>query len=193
MRKIVFAFVSVFSLAFIQTSFAQSKSSKGPTTPMQVGSTFLNIGVGPGGDYKGHGYGIPFGVKAAVEFGLWQAGPGVVTLGGELGGNVVNSSNYYGNNHSVSSGNFIIAARAAWHYGWDVPGLDTYGGVSAGVGFNHYTYYNNNDDEVTTTDPFPYFGVFAGASYFISPTFGFNAEFGYDITVFQVGVVFKLQ
>ncbi len=90
------------------------------------------------------------------------------------------------------SNTFVTAGRAAWHYGWDVPGLDTYGGFSAGLGFHHYTYNdinnNNANDEVI-----PAFGAFAGASYFITPTFGFNAEFGFDITNFQVGIVLKVQ
>ena len=53
---------------------------------MQVGSVFVNMGIGFGADYKGESYGTPFGFKVAAEFGLWEAGPGVITLGPELGG-----------------------------------------------------------------------------------------------------------
>jgi hypothetical protein len=65
--------------------------------------------------------------SAVVEAGLWQAGPGVVTLGGEIGGSFLSGGYQYDNNYS--SRTVIVAARAAWHYGWQVPGLDTYGGV----------------------------------------------------------------
>jgi hypothetical protein len=38
----------------------------------------------------------------------------------------------------------------------------------------------------------PIFGAFVGASYFVTPFFGFNAELGYDITDVQAGIIFKL-
>ncbi|HTD39932.1 MAG TPA: hypothetical protein VK671_04870, partial [Mucilaginibacter sp.] len=82
------------------------------------------------------------------------------------------------------------AARAAWHYGWLVRGLDTYGGVSAGLGFHHYEYDNPNFYSHDSVISVP--GIFVGASYFVTPTFGFNAEAGRDITNVQIGVVFKL-
>lgn len=176
------------SFCFIQNGFSQSHKSihtNGETTPMQVGSIFVNLGIGVGANYKGENYGTGLGFKASAEFGLWQAGPGVITLGPEMGGSF-SSNNYRGN--SYNSRTFVVAGRSAWHYGWDVPGLDTYGGFSAGIGFHHYSYegYDNNS-------AIPVFGGFVGASYFVTPSFGFNAEAGYDITNFQVGVVLKIQ
>ena len=172
-------------IGFSTSGYSQSRT-KGETTPVRVGSTILNLGIGVGADYR-HSYGTGFGFKAAAEFGLWQAGPGVITLGPEIGGSFSNGGYY----DDFRASTMVIAARAAWHYGWQVPGLDTYGGVSAGVGFHHYKY--RNDQDYSYNETFPYFGGFLGASYFISPQFGFNAEVGYDITNFQVGVVFKLQ
>jgi len=68
--------------------------------------------------------------------------------------------------------------------------LDTYAGASAGIGFHHqYDDYNN----YTHNTVIPAIGGFIGGSYFIKPNFGFNAEAGFDITNFQVGVVFKIQ
>jgi hypothetical protein len=189
MKKVSFFAAVLVFLSVTQKAFSQSKKTSGThgeTTPMQVGSVFLNLGIGVGADYEGDNSGTAFGFKASAEFGLWQAGPGVITLGPELGGSYSNNS-YYHNYSSYSANTFVIAGRSAWHYGWDVPGLDTYGGFSAGIGFHHYAYegYANNST-------IPVFGAFVGGSYFISPTFGFNAEAGYDITNFQVGVVFKL-
>jgi hypothetical protein len=159
---------------------------------VQVGSVILNVGVGVGGNYHGDGYGTAFGIKAAAEFGLWQAGPGVITLGPEIGGSFSSAyPDYYNNTYTGhKASTFVIAGRAAWHYGWDVAGLDTYGGFSTGVGFHKYG-YDSEGNYLNQT--IPVFGAFIGASYFISPTFGFNAEAGYDITNFQVGVVFKLK
>jgi len=184
MKKVSFFPLVLVSL-LMNHAYAQSRKTNGETTPMRVGSLFLNLGIGVGAEYKNPTYNTPFGFKASAEYGMWQAGPGVITLGPELGGSF---SSERVNGKSYQSSTFIVAGRAAWHYGWEVPGLDTYGGFSAGIGFNHYSFegYDNSS-------PLPVIGVFAGASYFISPTFGFNAEFGYDITNFQLGVVFKLE
>jgi hypothetical protein len=193
MKKVNILGIALFGILISQNAYSQSKghSGTGETTPMQVGSTFINMGIGVGADYKSRNYGTPFGFKIAAEFGLWEAGPGVITLGPELGGSFSNDNYYYGNSSKYYSNTFVIAGRSAWHFGWNVPGLDTYGGFSAGMGFNHYTYYSNND--ISNNEVIPAFGAFIGGSYFISPTFGFNAEAGFDITNFQVGVVFKLQ
>ena len=168
------------------TTFLFSQTGKGPVTPVRLGSVILNVGAGAGADYKNHYYNTAFGTKAALEFGLWQAGPGVITLGPELGASFSNGGYYSGYRSNI----FVIAARSAWHYGWKVRGLDTYGGLSAGVGFHHYGVKNNNEN---VSDVIPVAGGFVGASYFISPKFGFNAEAGFDITQFQLGVVFKLK
>ena len=167
-------------------SFAQKGGGNGPVTPVRVGSVILNLGVGVGHPYK-YANNSSFGTKAAVEFGLWQAGPGVITLGGELGASFANNKKNYESDYDART--VVLAVRSAWHYGWKVKGLDTYGGLSTGVGFHHRNY--QNDDVVNDTDPV--FGVFVGASYFVTPTFGFNAEAGNDITAFQAGIVFKLK
>jgi hypothetical protein len=192
MKKVIVPFVFLVSVLSSQHTFSQSSHSSGANgvvTPMEVGSIFLNLGVGVGADYKGESYGTPFGFKASAEYGLWDAGPGVITLGPEIGGTFSSGTN---SGFTTKSNTFVTAGRAAWHYGWQVPNLDTYGGFSAGLGFHSYTYDDGNYNTSNNT-VIPAFGAFAGASYFITPTFGFNAEFGFDITNFQVGVVFKLQ
>ena len=183
--SIRFSFIAAALIMGLQT---MAQHGQNPVTPVEVGSTILNLGIGVGSNYRGDSYGTPFGFKIAAEWGLWQAGPGVVTLGPEFGGSLSNGGYYAHDNYRAST--IVIAARAAWHYGWKVPGLDTYGGFSAGPGFHHYHWDNPSEDH---NEVIPVFGAFVGASYFISPSFGFNAEAGYDITNFQVGVVFKLQ
>jgi hypothetical protein len=195
MKKISILGIALFSILNSQNLYSQSKShstTNGETTPMQLGSVFVNAGIGVGANYYGsYDYGTAFGFKIAAEFGLWQAGPGVISLGPEIGGSF--STGAYGGYYSGDGTNnaFVIACRGAWHFGWNVPNLDTYAGASAGIGFNHYTYYSNNSN--SNNRVIPAFGGFVGASYFINPNFGFNAEAGYDITLFQVGVVFKIQ
>jgi hypothetical protein len=168
------------------TAKAQSKSAQ-PVTPMRVGSTTLSLGIGAGAQYDGHYYTNPFGTKIAAEWGLWQAGPGVITLGGEIGGSFAGNT-YYDGHDGYKTHTIVVGMRSAWHYGWKVKGLDTYGGLSAGIGFEHYGYQDHYNNDVI-----PVFGGFVGASYFFTPGFGVNAEAGYDITAFQVGVIFKLK
>ena len=166
---------------------SRKKTSIGQTAPVRVGSVTLNLGLGVGAEYKDDYYRSPFGMKAAVEWGLWHAGPGTITLGAETGASFSNGG-YYDNYRSSTA---VIAMRSAWHYGWKVRGLDTYGGFSAGLGFHHYGY--RHDDDFSHNEVIPVVGAFVGASYFVAPRFGFNAEAGYDITNFQVGIIFKLK
>ena len=190
--KLIPAFLIVTGLVVCSNSgYAQSyRNSHGDVTPVQVGTTVVNAGVGLGADYRGDSPGAGFGFKVSAEVGLWQAGPGVITLGPEIGGSFASGGAYNGySNYRAST--FVIAARSAWHYGWQIPGLDTYAGFSAGIGFHHYGYFNDMNYDYNTV--IPVLGGFVGASYFISPQFGFNAEAGYDITNFQVGVVLKLK
>ncbi|PWT77297.1 MAG: hypothetical protein C5B59_04355, partial [Bacteroidetes bacterium] len=110
-------------------SKAQYKGETNQTTPVRPGSVILNLGIGVGANYQGDYYNTPFGTKAALEFGIWQAGPGTITLGPEIGGSFSNGG--YNNNYKVRT--IVVAGRSAWHYGWEVRGLDTYGGLSLGV------------------------------------------------------------
>ena len=191
MKKLTFIFLltSVCCIAITQHSIAQSRSkgNSGAITPMRVGSVTLNLGIGAGSEYKDHYYNAPFGMKAAVEWGLWHAGPGTISLGVETGASFSNGG-YYNDYRSHTA---VVAMRSAWHYGWKVRRLDTYGGFSAGLGFHHYDYINDNKYDVNQV--IPVVGAFIGASYFVAPRFGFNAEAGYDITNFQVGIIFKLK
>src|SRR5512135_622018 len=76
-------------------SFAQSH---GMVSPIRVGTVTINLGVGVGADYKSDNYGTAFGTKAAAEWALWQAGPGVISIGPEIGGSF-STGDYYGYNN----------------------------------------------------------------------------------------------
>jgi hypothetical protein len=191
MKRISFIslFTTVLCIGMTQHSLAQSrlKGNSGPVTPVRVGSVTLNLGAGTGSEYKDDYYNSPLGLKAAIEWGLWHAGPGTITLGAETGVSLSNGG-YYSDYRSNTT---VMAIRSAWHYGWKVRGLDTYGGFSAGLGFHHYQYLNDNRYDANQVIPVP--GAFVGASYFVTRRFGFNAEAGYDITDFQVGILFRLK
>jgi Outer membrane protein beta-barrel domain len=173
---------------------ASAQKSSGNT--FEVGSATINIGAGLGrGSYGGfgyygsgyYGYGTAFGVKAAVERGMWQLGPGVLSLGAEVGGSF-STARY----NSYKSNILIVAVRSAYHFGWNVPNLDTYAGVSLGPGFRSYNYTDLSNDKFTKHDVVVSPGGFVGASYYFSPNIGVNVEAGYDITQIQGGIIFKL-
>lgn len=189
MKKIFISAVITLFCITAQHAVAQSRlrGNSNPLAPVSVGSVTFNLGAGVGSEYKDDYYNSPFGLKAAVEWGLWHAGPGTITLGAETGTSFSNGGYY----NDYKSSTTVAAIRSAWHYGWKVRGLDTYGGFSAGLGFHHYGYLN--DSRYNYNQVIPVAGAFIGASYFVTPRFGFNAEAGYDITDFQVGVIFKLK
>lgn len=181
-------------ICFLATSIvSNAQSRKSLVTPFKKGTVTFNAGVGFGTDYKNeYASSSAIGTKAAFEFGVWQAGPGVVSLGVEAGATTSNRSDRY-YKEDFRSHTIVVAGRSAWHYGWKVPGLDTYAGLSAGAGFHHYDYYNNPHDRYDYNDVIPVVGGFVGVSYFFTPVFGVNAEAGFDITSLQGGIVFKLK
>jgi hypothetical protein len=156
------------------------------------GSLTISLGAGLGrsayggsGIYGGVSYGTGIGTKVAIERGMWQLGPGVLSLGIEAGGSFANT-NYTGYNYH--SNIIIVAARSAYHFGWNVDKLDTYAGVSIGPGFRNYGYSGNKTNDVIVSP-----GGFVGGTYYFSPTIGVNVEAGYDITTIQGGIIFKLR
>jgi hypothetical protein len=183
----------IFGCVGLNNTYAQ----KGPVDPMSVDSWTLNMGFGPGIQYySGYAAGFGPGFQVAFEKGMWQLGPGVLTLGAELGFSYFNYS--YGTGHEAykySWFSVITAARCAYHYGWKVPGLDTYGGLATGLRFLSFTASYDYPHEVGYNPGAVYFfpGIYFGASYFFNPLFGVNAEFGYNTCYAQIGVIFKLK
>lgn len=173
-------------LSLFMSSFANADG------PVVKGTSVLGFGFGMANRYYGFS-GFSPGVKVNYEAGLWQAGPGVVTLGGTFG-YTFQSYRYgyiWGSNYRYSWHNFILAARSAWHHNWGVDKLDTYAGASAGVRFN---VYNDGDDPNNNPDyasVYPHFGGFVGAAYYFKPTVGVFAEVGYDINFITIGLNFN--
>lgn len=80
-KNIISAILLGSALSFTTVSNAQS-----PVEPVQKGSVTFSAGVGIGNEYNSNYYNSAIGTKDVIEAGLWQAGPGVITLGGEFGG-----------------------------------------------------------------------------------------------------------
>ena len=164
-------------------------AQNGPMNPMKEDAWLLNAGFGAGTPFFGNGSGFGPAAKFSFEKGMWQVGPGVITLGAEITFSYFWTS--YGNGWHENWLNFITAARSSYHYGWNVKGLDTYAGIPLGFGLC----MNSHDANVGYHAPtpfYPYFGVFFGASWFFSPELGVYGEFGYNSTYGNIGLVFKL-
>ncbi|MDD4602252.1 MAG: hypothetical protein PHF97_00395 [Bacteroidales bacterium] len=183
----------IFCLVFITIGLYCVPATKAqnniPVDPMSKGDWLLNFGFGPGVPVFGNGTGFGPAAKFVVETGIWELGPGVLTLGGEFGFSFF--ANKFGQDWRETWVNTMFGARSTYHYGWNVRGLDTYGGIPLGIGFC----FNTFDDQPGHHNAFPvypYLGVVFGASYFFTPTLGINGEVGYNSTYANIGLVFKL-
>lgn len=175
------------SILTLNVAFAQKPV---PVDPMSKGSWLLNFGMGPGVHVFGNGSGFGPAAKVAFETGMWELGPGVLTLGGEAAFSFF-SHKYYEDWRETWI-NMMFGARSAYHYGWQVRGLDTYGGIPVGIGFCAST-HDDTPGYHNAVPVYPYLGIFLGASYFFSPGIGVNAEVGYNSTYANIGLVFRLQ
>ena len=175
MKKIV---ALCLSLCLLFGTSLQTRAQDNPTDPIEVGTWMINAGFG----FSSYGYGDGlwlhgFGFKVAAQNGLWQAGLGVISLGAEAG---MCLASYEGNNYS----RFNIAPRSSYHYGWNVPGLDTYGGIAIGFGFASYSKQSGSNMRI-------YGGLYLGASYFFFDNFAVNVELGLGSTLAQVGFAIR--
>jgi hypothetical protein len=183
--------LKIILLAIVLGLTAPMKSySEGPLDPVRLGTWVITAGIGSGAHYFGNGIGFGPALKASFETGMWDLGPGVITLGGEASFSFF--SHHYGPDWNESWVNFIFGARGAYHYGWDVEGLDTYGGIPLGIGFCAHG-MDDYPGSSGYTPVYPYVGFFLGASYFFTKSIGINGEVGYNSTHANIGVIYKLK
>lgn len=174
-------------LALVAGFSVPSFSANGPVDPARPGTGIIGFGFGPGVPYWGsNGVGPAF--LFHYDHSIWQAGPGVISLGGQIGTSFFtdNSSDW---DRSWTHTAFVF--RGAYHYGWKVPGLDTYAGFGAGPRVSFYNGNHNGDDYNDTEFGFTPTS-FLGGSYFFNHTFGVNAEMGFNLAYFSVGLNFRI-
>jgi hypothetical protein len=165
-------------LTSLLTINLQTHAQEPPTDPIEVGTWMINANIGLGGHfYDGSRMLYGLGFKVAAQTGLWQIGPGVVSLGAEAG---MGLASYQGSNFS----RFNLAPRGNYHYGWNVPGLDTYGGMSVGLGFGTHS-------GQAGSNLLFYGDLYAGASYFFLENFAVNTELGVGSMQFMIGFAYR--
>jgi hypothetical protein len=185
-RIIIFLFFA-FMVGFSFPSF----SGKGPLDPAVKGSGVLGFGFGPGIPFYG---GSGFGPAILVHYdqSIWKAGPGTISLGGQIGTSFFwYNFSHKGAKYKYSWINLGFVFRGAYHYGWNVPGLDTYAGFGAGTWFSIYN--DNGYDSGKKSSHLGFLPIgFMGASYFFNDVIGVNAEFGYNFAYASIGLNFRL-
>ncbi len=153
------------------------------------GDNVIGIGAGVGGMY-GFGPVVMLNFDHGMGF---NAGPGVVGIGAYLSYKSYENawSNYY-YNYTYRSTALTIAARGTYHWNsWHkIDKLDVYGGVIAG--FSIRTYGNNiYEPDARRNGVSPTGGLFVGAHWYFTDSFGAFAELGYTDTNIAAGLAFK--
>jgi hypothetical protein len=191
MKQVIFFLVLFFSIS-IYSANAQTYS---------VGTNVVSAGLGLGSSIAGYTYGSQSpGISLQYERGLWQAGPGVISLGGYLGFKSYKYSinDGAGDSYSEKWNYTIIGARGAWHYtGLSVPNLDVYGGLM--LSYNHLSFsgsVSNSAGGYQSAAGGSYgsdlgFTAFVGGRYFFAGNLGAFLELGYGVSYLNLGLSYK--
>ncbi|MFZ4520936.1 MAG: hypothetical protein ACOYNC_04490 [Bacteroidales bacterium] len=187
MKNLKIAILLVLMAGFSVQGF----SGNGPLDPAGKGNGILGFGFGPAIPFYGsNGSGPAFIIR--YDHGIWRAGPGTISLGGQIGTSFFWHHYWHKDvQYTEHWTNLGFVFRAAYHYGWKVPGLDTYAGFGGGTVFSMYNdggYYPETKPSHVGYLP----SVFFGGTYFFSPVVGINAEFGYNFAYAAIGLNFRI-
>jgi hypothetical protein len=178
MKKLLFVLVVGF------VSFSVSAQSD----TYHVGTNVISGGIGLGSSLGG---GYAYGTQSPAlslqyERGLWEAGPGIVSLGGYIGTKTYKFSNGPDNS---SLDYTVVGARGAWHYtGLAVDRLDLYGGLM--LAYDAASYSSNYGVGGTYNNGLS-LTVFVGGRYYFANQLGAFLELGYGVADVNVGLSVK--
>lgn len=185
MKKIILILLAIVTLSFVSNTISAQSFAKGDNV--------IGFGFGIGGNYgayKSYSSQTP-ALGIMYEKGMsWEAGPGVIGLGGYLGYKSLTArDDFYNYKWSYT----IIGIRSAYHYEF-TDHLDTYGGLMLAYNVVSFT------DKTVYPYGFSYSGasasgidlsLYLGARYYFSSQWGAFAELGYGIATLQLGAVYK--
>jgi hypothetical protein len=191
MKKLIVALILVMALG--ATSFSQV---------FEKGSQAINAGLGFGNTaYWGSYYSGFFpSISASYEYGIVEIPmgstlTGVVSAGGYMGWST-SHYDYDWDDIYYRYTNFIIAARGNYHFIFHDK-IDTYAGVWFGVDIVTGNWHGDgsypDDDDWDMADTGPTGGAYVGARYYWSDNWAAYAELGYLISIFNVGVTYKIK
>lgn len=159
----------------------------------KIGTNVVSAGVGLGSSLGNYSYASQSpGFSAQFERGIWELGPGVVSLGGYVG---IKNYKYsytdpYGGGHYESKWNYtIVGVRGAYHYtGLDISNLDVYGGVM--LSYDALSFKDNSGSSLHYGSTVGATG-FVGGRYFFAQMLGAYAELGYGVSYLNIGLCLK--
>jgi hypothetical protein len=185
----------LFSIAIATVSVFSAVSANAQA--FGVGTNVISAGIGLGSSIANYSYGSQSpGFNVTYDRGIWEAGPGVISLGGYVGikdykyGYVQNGYAY-----SEKWNYTVIGVRGAWHFtGLDIDNLDLYGGLMLGYYALSYSYSDNQGNSGGSLGNYGNtvgVSVFAGAKYYFGSNFGVFGELGFGANVLDLGVAYK--
>lgn len=165
----------MFVVVIAATLFGET--SRAQTTVKEKGS-YLNVGMGFPYSY-GWAYQSSFILQVSGQYGFKQVGPGVFSIGGLTGLAFWSHTNNDGGRGTALG--IPLVARLRYHYDWGVKNLDTYAGVSIGLGIH-----------TRGQAVYPLGGLHIGAQYYFTEKIGVFGDLGWDVSAIALGVAIKL-
>jgi hypothetical protein len=189
MKKLFF--VTAIFLAIATTSFPQV---------FEKGSQAINLGIGFGNTaYFGGGYSFFPSISASYEYAIVEVPmgsdlTGVVSVGGYFGWAGSKYAYDYWDDLSYHYNAVYFAARGNFHFIFHDK-LDPYAGVWLGgkVLTGTWTGSGEHPDDWNAASGGFAGGVYVGCRYFFSDQWAVYSELGYLISVFNVGVTYKIK
>jgi hypothetical protein len=182
MKKSIFLALAFLALT---TGYAKAQS-------FDVGTNVISAGIGLGSTLDGYGYNSSTpGFSVQYDRGTWEAGPGVISLGGYLG-----FKGYkYSNADFQEKWNYtIVGARGAYHFtGLDVENLDVYGGLMLSINNVNFSYHAYDGSVYNGGSYGSDLGLspFVGAKYYLSGNLAAYGELGFGVDVLNIGLAYK--
>lgn len=174
----------------------KKKSTGGKRAAFEKGDNTIGIGLGFGVEYNYYGnvVSLPSFVATFDHGMIGNVGPGTIGIGGIVG---LKMAHYdYNNGYKARWTNTIIGARGTYHLTIlkeKNNKFDPYAGVMVGFRILSYsdTYYDYTNNRYDASRVYPATGLFVGAKYNFTPSFGAWSELGYDVAFFKLGVNFN--
>lgn len=180
-------YVLIVALIIGATASVSAMDFKSYPDAFKKGSLALNAGIGLGTPYAYGTGGIP-PLSVSVDYALPIADL-PLSFGALVGFST--SSFRYWDNTGWDFTNICIGARGAYHFDFDVKGLDTYAGIMLGYNLELVNEVGTTFLTIPSHSQFAW-GGYIGARYFFIPNVGAFAELGYSFSYATLGVTLKI-
>jgi hypothetical protein len=186
---------ALLSIALVVISFFTAVRVQAQA--FQVGTNVISAGIGLGSSIANFTYGTQSpGFNVQYDRGIWEAGPGVVSLGGYIGIKDYKYGYIYNGDAVSYKWNYtVVGVRGAWHFtGLDIENLDLYGGVMLGyyaLSTSYSDSQGNSGGSLGNYGNTVGLSVFAGAKYYFAGNLGVFGELGFGANILSLGLSYK--